>query len=965
MAIIEVQEPESTETTGPFYRLTREESLAKLRVNANKGLTTKEADIRLANYGLNQLPAGKSKTILERLWAQMNSAIIYVVLIGAILSFGFGHIPDGIVILSVTVVNIVVGLLMEGKAANTTKKLKSMMSPTALVLRDEERKQIDSHQVVVGDIFFLQPGDIVPADGRILACTDLNVLEAALTGEPHPIVKTVAPIVTDAPLAERFCMVFSGTQIIKGTATCLAVHTGRVCEMGKISGLLHEVDDMKTPLVEQLEKFGGKLSIAILIIAVIALAVALARSYDVGDAFSFAIAIAIAAIPEGLPSCVTVTFAIGVYNMAQKRAVVKSLPAVETLGSVSVICSDKTGTLTINIMTVKALCTANLNIHDVADNGLVITAPEEEHPQVMKSIFAGVFCNDSSILLSTNETAISLMDVEHGPDTTSVSTYTVQGDPTEACLLSLAAHNYPAIEVREWIRRFPRIGEVPFDSATKFMATMHTFPLDQLRRWLEDDTIVSADKDENTVTVVCVKGAPEKVTSFCTTAGPAQQQWITKAGELASRGMRVLGMAYAIVPKDTNVVELMAANPTNFTMLSLAGIMDPPRAEAITAVRDAQQAGITVKMITGDHPMTATAIGKMLGLNIPEGSHAVTGADLDRLINHQEEFDQVVMINDVFARTTPEHKLRIVQSLQRQGRVCSMTGDGVNDAPALKAANIGVAMGITGTEVAKDAANMIITDDNFATIVHAIRVGRCTYNNLVKILAFVLPTNGGQAFSIIMALIIGFDVPITALQILWANMITSIALGLVLAFEPAHDSIMTLPPRRPNKFIFGRFLTWRVIFVSALLTIAVIGSYQFEKSRLGSTAKLRTIATNTLCMGQATYLFNCRNLRRHSSPKALLSGNRIIFLGIGVVGAFQAIFTYASPFQFVFHSAALDGQSWGWIFLWAVLIFIVVELEKSVAKLKMKLCGPCSRYQLPEAHHGEEEDDDEHAYEMQ
>eukprot|EP01039_Chlorochromonas_danica_P001259 gene1259-1373_t len=903
MAIIEVQEPESTETTGPFYRLTREESLAKLRVNANKGLTTKEADIRLANYGLNQLPAGKSKTILERLWAQMNSAIIYVVLIGAILSFGFGHIPDGIVILSVTVVNIVVGLLMEGKAANTTKKLKSMMSPTALVLRDEERKQIDSHQVVVGDIFFLQPGDIVPADGRILACTDLNVLEAALTGEPHPIVKTVAPIVTDAPLAERFCMVFSGTQIIKGTATCLAVHTGRVCEMGKISGLLHEVDDMKTPLVEQLEKFGGKLSIAILIIAVIALAVALARSYDVGDAFSFAIAIAIAiaAIPEGLPSCVTVTFAIGVYNMAQKRAVVKSLPAVETLGSVSVICSDKTGTLTINIMTVKALCTANLNIHDVADNGLVITAPEEEHPQVMKSIFAGVFCNDSSILLSTNETAISLMDVEHGPDTTSVSTYTVQGDPTEACLLSLAAHNYPAIEVREWIRRFPRIGEVPFDSATKFMATMHTFPLDQLRRWLEDDTIVSADKDENTVTVVCVKGAPEKVTSFCTTAGPAQQQWITKAGELASRGMRVLGMAYAIVPKDTNVVELMAANPTNFTMLSLAGIMDPPRAEAITAVRDAQQAGITVKMITGDHPMTATAIGKMLGLNIPEGSHAVTGADLDRLINHQEEFDQVVMINDVFARTTPEHKLRIVQSLQRQGRI----------------------------------------------------------------LAFVLPTNGGQAFSIIMALIIGFDVPITALQILWANMITSIALGLVLAFEPAHDSIMTLPPRRPNKFIFGRFLTWRVIFVSALLTIAVIGSYQFEKSRLGSTAKLRTIATNTLCMGQATYLFNCRNLRRHSSPKALLSGNRIIFLGIGVVGAFQAIFTYASPFQFVFHSAALDGQSWGWIFLWAVLIFIVVELEKSVAKLKMKLCGPCSRYQLPEAHHGEEEDDDEHAYEMQ
>lgn len=434
--------------------------------------------------------------------------------------------------------------------------------------------------------------------------------------------------------------------------------------------------------------------------------------------------------------------------------------------------------------------------------------------------------------------------------------------------------------------------------------------------------------------VVLLKGAPEKVAKFCDPLDYGY--WTSNALNFAKEGKRVLGLAFKIVAKNTTLeVELHADKLKDFTMSALVGIIDPPRPEAIVAVKCAQEAGIIVKMITGDHPVTASAIGKAMGFHVNE-SGTITGNDLDQYLQKDDlvGFDKVVLENDIFARTSPEHKLRIVQSLQRQNICCSMTGDGVNDAPALKAANIGVAMGITGTEVAKDAANMVITDDNFATIVDAVRMGRCTYNNLVKILAFVLPTNGGQAFSIVMALAIGVEVPITALQILWVNMVTSITLGLVLAFEEPHPSIMAMSPRRPGKAIFGTFLSWRVVFVTVLLVLAVLGNYQWESFRIDSVDKLRTISVNTLSVAQITYLFSCRNLRDNVNPMQMLRGNYTIWIGIFSVAVFQVLFTYAPPFQYIFHTEAIDGESWGKICVLAVGVFLAVELEKYVANLR-------------------------------
>lgn len=626
-------------------------------------------------------------------------------------------------------------------------------------------------------------------------------------------------------------------------------------------------------------------------------------------------------------------------------------------------------------------------------------------------ILPGVLCNDSTIVLEGAATQNGhgngeSSGIEMSPSKASVNSidvdleqvkdggnYTVNGDPTETSITNLAAKLLGGPSLKQLLKSNPRLAEIPFDSATKFMAAMFSLT-PTLRKHLK---IPENEATAGMMNVIFVKGAPEKVVSFTTipdAQSSPQQAWFDQAMDLASQGMRVLGCAYKVVSPDTDLSAQVNSDGKleGFTMSCLVGIMDPPRPEAIAAVAKAQKAGIVVKMITGDHPVTAAAIGKTLGLRV-EGrtrsrsrsksrsrtgsggvttsrsvgdrsasqmsfrsgesdsevdAHptrtgaAVTGAELDEWIasNNITMFDKAIIENDIFARTSPEHKLRIVQSLQRQGITCSMTGDGVNDAPALKQANIGVAMGITGTEVAKEASNMILTDDNFATIVDTVRMGRCTYNNLIKILAFVLPTNGGQAFSIIMALIIGVEVPITALQILWVNMITSITLGMVFAFEPPNDSLMLLPPRRPNKAIFGKFLMWRLVFVTILLVIAVLGIFQWEKQRHGedgageqmSVHKLRTIAVNMLSTAQAAYLFNCRALKDNLTWKQFCEGNAMILVGLIAVAMFQAIFTYAPPFQYIFHTEAIDGESWGKIFLLSFGVFVVVEIEKFLRK---------------------------------
>jgi magnesium-transporting ATPase (P-type) len=543
--------------------------------------------------------------------------------------------------------------------------------------------------------------------------------------------------------------------------------------------------------------------------------------------------------------------------------------------------------------------------------------------------------------------------------------YTVQGDPTEACILSLAVSlQQSARALRRLTKDYPRVAEIPFDSETKYMASMHVLDAKLVNQLIdcgkqsykryavegveELKAALPAPNAEGKYKVIFVKGAPEKIVAFCqlsinkdeASVTPFMQFWSNQAMLAASKGMRVLGLAYKLVDMNEAFDGHIHAC-SGFTMTGLVGIMDPPRPEAIEAIKVAQGAGICVKMITGDHPVTALSIGKMLGLNNnqrnrrlvdPEAGHeerAIIGSELDRLLSTSvEEFDRCVVENDIFARATPEHKICIVQSLKRQGYVCSMTGDGVNDAPALKAADIGVAMGITGTEVAKEASSMVLTDDNFATIVEAIRIGRGTYKNLIKIITFVLPTNGGQAFSIVFALIIDVEVPITALQILWVNMITSVTMGLVLAFDKPNDDILEESPRVKNKRLFGRFLTWRLIFVATIITASVLTIVHWESSRIDSIEMKRTVAVNCLSVCQMAYVFNCRNLRRNSSISEILGGNIVLYFGLLAVIIFQVLFTYAPGFQYVFSTRSMDGTSWGLCIIFAIGLFILVELEK-------------------------------------
>jgi len=933
------------------------------------------------------------------------------------------HVVDGFVIVGVIVLNVTIGFFSEGKAESSTKKLQVMMGRSAVVLRNGERKAIAARDLTLGDIFLLQAGDIVPADGRVLTSADLNVFEASLTGESHPVLKNsaqlavpslpvttngVAPSTTDSdvPLAERTCMVYSSTQVMKGTATCVVTAVGKEWEMGKIHTLLTNVEELKTPLVIQIETFGLYLSVCIIILAAIALLAAFLRKYDVAEAFSIAIGIAVAAIPEGLLTWMIMTFSVGVHYMAKRNVLVKSLPAVETLGAVSVICSDKTGTLTMNKMTVHAIFDGEKSFN-VSDKN------QAEKP-IIPLITPGIFCNDTIIRLKEQEQQEQEHDVEAGEES-----FEIDGDPTEACIFELAVKHYQARGLKDLLKKFERIDEVPFDSATKFMATLHRVPLSDLPQILgSSDAVLSKTETykQNDVYIIFLKGAPERVIDFCCDPSKVDKAFVKKwkdgAVSLAKNGMRVLGLAYKIIPipEDSPSISLkeeISNHPDCFQISCMIGIVDPPRPAAIEAIKKAQRAGIVVKMITGDHQITALAIGKMLGLQnnkhsddavhppsgvsstaheiykrkraasivisrevVPEGivleqevgtgveePHeeedllVVTGVELDNILNSTTStlnivsavqlvlpqrdkeaiFDEIVASYDVFARTTPEHKLLIVKSLQRQGFVCSMTGDGVNDAPALKAANMGVAMGITGTEVAKEASKMILLDDNFANIVEAIRIGRCTYQNIIKILCNALPCNFAKAFSIVVAVLIGIEIPITALQILWVNLIGGIALGMVLALEPIDDSVLFHKPRSPKKRVFGRFLGWRIIFITVTFVAIIIGNFEWEKHRgITDVHELRTIAVNTISFLQIGYVFCCRSLRKPRIMKAFY-GNNYVYLGAMVVVGIQAMFTYAPFMQYVFHTKGVDGIAWAKFFFWGFIAFFIVEIEKYIS----------------------------------
>ncbi len=858
-----------------------EETLRRFETAAD-GLSAQEAAARLERHGPNRLPEGRRRTTLQRIAAQFNNLLIQVLLVAAVLSLLMDHAIDAAVILAVVVLNTVVSFVQEGRAERALESIRAMIDPHASVLRDGHRLTVAAEEVTPGDVVLIEAGDRVPADLRLIRASNLKIQEAVLTGESVPVDKQTGAVEAEAPLGDRVCMAYSGTFVAAGQGAGVAVATGAEAELGRISTMMREVETLETPLTRQMRHFARQLTIIILGIAAIAFAFAmLLRGYVLDEAFMLVVGLAVAAIPEGLPAIMTITLAIGVQRMAGRNAIIRRLPAVETLGSVSIICSDKTGTLTRNEMTVTAIVTADGEI-DIPGVGYAPDETAELTGAATELAMACLLCNDAELRQADGA-------------------WLVDGDPMEGALLTLAmkAGLDPAAERRN----APRMHEIPFDSAHRFMATLHDG-------------------------VAYVKGAPERILDMCARERRGgedvpidRERWEKAAERLAARGQRLL--AFAVRPMDGDTLDHSDLDDSA-VLLGLAGFIDPPRPEAIGAIADCGAAGIRVAMITGDHAITAKEISRQLG--IAEDPHVLTGQDLDAL--DDEGLRAAAHDASVFARTSPEHKLRLVEALQADGFTVAMTGDGVNDAPALKRADIGIAMGQKGTEAAKEAAEMVLADDNFASIVAAVREGRTVYDNLQKAIAFLLPVNGGESLSLVLALLLGLTLPIEPLQILWVNMVSSVALAAVLAFEPTESDAMRRPPRDPGESLLSRFVLWRIALVSTLFMIGVFGMFNYVTAMGGSVELARTAAVNTLVVMEIFYLFSVRYLRTPSFTFTGVRGTSRVLAAVALVTVLQFAFTYAPPMQAVFRTEAIPLELGAVIIAAGPALLILLECEK-------------------------------------
>lgn len=865
------------------------------------GLAAEQVDQRLSQYGPNRLPEPPKRSPFLQFLNQFNNVLIYVLLCAAVVTALLADWLDAFVIIGVVLINAVIGFLQEGKAEKAVDAIRNILSHEALVKRDGEKISIPVEDVVPGDIVYLRSGDKVPADLRLIAAKDLRIEEALLTGESVPVDKTIAPVSRDATLGDRSCMAFSGTMVSYGQGTGVVVAIGMETELGKVSALLAGVETLNTRLTQRMDEFSKWLTGAILILAVGTVIFGLAlRDYSFTELFFASVALAVAAIPEGLPAIITITLALGVQRMARQKAIIRRLPAVETLGSVTVICSDKTGTLTRNEMTVTTIFRADKEYQvDGAgyepQGSFHVDGSEIEQQNdelLIELIRAGLLCNDGSISQKQGG-------------------WTVQGDPTDGALITLALK--AGLDSSECTEKLPRKDVIPFESEHKFMATLH-----------------SASQGAH---VIYMKGAPERVLEMCSQERHADGDrplsmsfWQEKLEKIARLGQRTLAVATVNAgTSDTLSIENVKSDRT---LLGLFGIVDPPRDEAVTAVQSCLRAGIKVKMITGDHALTATSIGEQIGLDV--SSKAVTGEELEAMDDDQLEF--IAKKTNIFARVSPEHKLRLVTALQAAGNITAMTGDGINDAPALKRADVGVAMGMKGTEAAKEAAEMVLADDNFASIVHAVEEGRTVYDNIRKTLAFILPTNGAQAGIIIASVMMGIALPITPLQILWVNMITAVTLGLSLAFEPPEGDVMRRPPRSPKEPLLNQFLSWRIVFISAIMVMGTLGLFLWDRYHGETLQMARTTAVNTLIFFQIFYLFNARYLKESALSREGLFGNPAVLLAVGGIATLQMLFTYLPVFNRVFGTAAIPAGDWIRLISFTFSIFILVEIEKMIIR---------------------------------
>jgi magnesium-transporting ATPase (P-type) len=890
----------------PWHASAPADALRRLE-SARQGLTEDEARARLERHGPNRLKPPKRRGPLARFLLQFHNVLIYVLIAAAVLTGLLGEWVDTGVIVGVVLINAFIGFLQEGKAEKALDAIRKMLSLHATVRRDSRRADVDAEDLVPGDIVLLASGDKVPADLRLIEVKNLRIEEAALTGESEPVEKTLSPAEPAAPVGDRTCMAYSGTLVAYGQGAGVVVATGDATEIGRISEMIAEVQEVTTPLLGQMAQFGRWLSAAIVGIAAATFAAGIAfRGYSAVEMFMAAVALAVAAIPEGLPAVMTITLAIGVQRMAGRNAIIRRLPAVETLGSVTVICSDKTGTLTRNEMTVQQVVTAAGTV-DVSGVGYAPRggfavggrdADPAEHTELREAARAALLCNDAVLKERDGE-------------------WRIEGDPTEGALVVLArkAGLDPHLEAEE----LPRMDAIPFESEHRFMATLH--------------------HDHAGHRFIYLKGAPERVLELCASERrdgedrPIDlQRWQARVEKTAAAGQRVLAVAFRAAAKDQHELGFDDVDG-GFTLLALMGIIDPPRDEAIKAVAACRRAGIQVKMITGDHAATARAVGGHLGIG-GERAEALTGVELERM--DEARLREVAPKVDVFARASPEHKLRLVQALQADGQVVAMTGDGVNDAPALKRADVGVAMGVKGTEAAKEAAEMVLADDNFASIASAVEEGRTVYDNLQKAILFILPTNGGQAAVIVAAVLLGTALPLTPVQVLWVNMVVAVTLALALAFEPPEPGVMERPPRPPGEPLLTGFLIWRVVFVSALLVAGSLGAFLFGLQQGASLELARTFTVNVLVMGQVFYLFNSRFIVAPASAGSGLLGNRYALLAAAALLALQALFTYAPPLQALFGTTALPAAAWLPIAGFGVAVFALVELEKALLRRRKR-----------------------------
>lgn len=884
--------------------------------STKSGLSSDEAKQRYEKYGPNLIEKTKKDSIAKLLWRQINNPLIWVLIGSSLLAILLGKITDGLVVLSVVIINTIIGFIQEYKAGKAIEALSEMVPENATVHREGRKISIPVSEIVPGDVAELEAGDRVPADMRLLRQKNLSVEEAALTGESVPSQKSVNAVEAEASLGDRLNMVYSGTMVVSGTATAMVVATGMKTELGKISGMLGETTDLQTPLTKKLAVVGKYLTIGIVIITLVIMVIGTFRATGQGisfytaikDSLIFAIALAVGAIPEGLPAVVTIALAIGVQRMAERKAIIRKLPAVETLGSTTVICSDKTGTLTRNEMTVQELWTGQKDVQVTGvgynSRGAFMNNDkelDELSDDIKRLLRNAVLCNDSSIKSAGEE-------------------FTTTGDPTEVALIVAAAKG--GFKIEELRKKYPRTDVIPFDSEHKYMATIHE---------IDDKKIL------------IIKGAPEVVLKRCTFENGDnsldKETVDSQFNAFGEKGMRVLAVAQKEWEKPDDADLTKKDVEGGFEFSGLLGMIDPPREEAIAAIKECHDAGIVVKMITGDHHTTARSIGKELGLT--ETGEAVTGSELAKM--DAQKLDEVAKSTNIFARVAPEHKLRLVKSLQNDNQIVAMTGDGVNDAPSLKQANIGVAMGITGTSVSKESADIVLADDNFASISAAVEEGRRVYDNLLKSLAFLLPTNLGLAFILVYGIMFfPFNpetnellLPMLPTQLLWINLIAAVALALPLAYEVKEPDVMQRPPRRPDEPLFNSFVTFRVIFVSLLMTTGTIVLFNMQyDSGLSAgldapaaQAKAQTIAVTFVIIFQIFYMLNCRSLK-DSLWKIGWFSNPVVYMGIGTVLVLHAIFIYAPFMQNIFGSEPLTPKDLLWATAFGFAVFPVIGLEK-------------------------------------